>query len=130
MLEKIILYVVSYFCVGTEIRFNVQRSEKDKIDSEFYFKLWSAEKWHGKSVESACLFLPEECPLVDHIINSYRKHYMGKQSLLSQVERPVMEKNIKRSKSPKPVSIPLSNQTSDTTKPPFTNKTVAALTMQ
>ena len=29
MLEKIILYIVAYFCVGTEIRFQATRKEKE-----------------------------------------------------------------------------------------------------
>ena len=32
--------------------------------------------WHAKSLHAACLFLPEECPLVNHIINSYKKHHL------------------------------------------------------
>ena len=34
------------------------------------------------------MFLPEDCPLVDHIIKSYKKHYIGKQSLISVVIKP------------------------------------------
>ena len=44
--------------------------------------------WHGKSLQTACLFLPEDCPLVDHIIKSYKKHYIGRMSLLSIVIQP------------------------------------------
>ena len=84
MLEKIILYVVAYFCVGTEIRFQATKMEK-KASAQEYIKVWSSEMWHGKSLQTACLFLPEDCPLVDHIIKSYKKHYIGKTSLLSVV---------------------------------------------
>jgi len=34
------------------------------------------------------LFLPEECPLVDHIAKSYKKHYIGPKSLLSKAVKP------------------------------------------
>jgi hypothetical protein len=34
------------------------------------------------------MFLPEDCPLVDHIIKSYKKHYIGQNSLLSAIEVP------------------------------------------
>jgi hypothetical protein len=69
MLEKIILFVVSFFCVGTELRFLSQKegSGVTKKDSEM---------WHAKSLHTACLFLPEDCPLVNHIINSYKKHHL------------------------------------------------------
>lgn len=70
MLEKIILFVVSFFCVGTELRFLSQMSDKGitKKDSEM---------WHAKALHTASLFLPEECPLVNHIINSYKKHHLN-----------------------------------------------------
>ena len=87
MLEKIILYVVAYFCVGTEIRFQATKMEKKESPQE-YFKVWSSEMWHGKSLQTACLFLPEDCPLVDHIIKSYKKHYIGEKSLLKVVVAP------------------------------------------
>ena len=87
MLEKFILYVVAYFCVGTEIRFQATKMEKKESPQE-YIKVWSSEMWHGKSLQVACIFLPEDCPLVDHIIKSYKKHYIGKSSLLSVVIQP------------------------------------------
>ena len=34
-----------------------------------------SEKWQAKAVESACTFLPSECPLVGHVISSYQKHH-------------------------------------------------------
>ena len=49
MLEKIILYVVAYFCVGTEIRFQATKLEKKESPQE-YIKVWSSEMWHGKSL--------------------------------------------------------------------------------
>jgi hypothetical protein len=69
MLEKIILFVVSFFCVGTELRFLGM-----KENSRFTKK--DSEMWHAKSLHVACLFLPEDCPLVNHIINSYKKHHL------------------------------------------------------
>lgn len=70
MLEKIILFVVSFFCVGTELRF---LSQKEKAE----FTKKDSEMWHAKALHTACLFLPEECPLVNHIINSYKKHHLN-----------------------------------------------------
>jgi hypothetical protein len=70
MLEKIILFVVSFFCVGTELRFNSQR-EGTRVSKK------DSEMWHAKALHAASLFLPDECPLVNHIINSYKKHHMN-----------------------------------------------------
>lgn len=70
MLEKIILLIVAFFCVGTELRFLslVADSGITKKDSEI---------WHGKALHFACVFLPDDCPLVTHVINSYKKHHLG-----------------------------------------------------
>jgi len=70
ILEKIVLLVVSYFSVGTEMRFL-----KDKKRVNLYSKK-DAEMWHAKALHTAMSFLPTECPLVQHILNSYNKHYM------------------------------------------------------
>jgi hypothetical protein len=37
---------------------------------------------------TSCHFLPEDCPLVDHIIKSYKKHYLGSASLLTLITLP------------------------------------------
>jgi len=66
--------------------------EKKESPQE-YIKVWSSEMWHSKSLQIACMFLPEDCPLVDHIIKSYKKHYIGKQSLLSAVIMPKSRTN-------------------------------------
>ena len=88
MLEKIILLSVSYFCVGTELRFlsaaNQGAKEKPKSSSNSYSDLGDhdrgytkadSEMWHAMALEAACTFLPSECPLVSHIIVSYQKHH-------------------------------------------------------
>ena len=80
MLEKIILFVVSFFCVGTELRFQSQKEGTgvSKKDSEM---------WHAKALHTACLFLPEECPLVNHIINSYKKHHLNPKQEQSRIKK-------------------------------------------
>ena len=73
MLEKIILLSVSYFCVGTELRFlssDKSGEGKKDVDGHVYCKQ-DSEQWHAKALESSCTFLPSECPLVSHIIMSY-----------------------------------------------------------
>ena len=78
LLEKVVLLSIAYFWVGTELRFLSQNKKADpsvaKNSTEKYTKKES-EKWQAKAVESACTFLPSECPLVGHVISSYQKHH-------------------------------------------------------
>lgn len=69
MLEKIVLVSVSYFCIGTEMRFLMQKQNStiSKRDSEAF---------HAKALHISSLFLPHDCPLVIHIVNSYVKNYL------------------------------------------------------
>ena len=82
MLEKIILLSVSYFCVGTELRFlsSSNPSSKEKAPSKTYGDMSSLEQkysksdsemYHAMALETGGTFLPSECPLVSHIIMSY-----------------------------------------------------------
>lgn len=65
LIERIILLVTSYFCMGTELRFLKQ------IESEDFKETLDAEFWHGKSLELAVCFLPSDAPVVKHIVTSY-----------------------------------------------------------
>lgn len=74
MLEKIVLISVGYFCMATEMRFLTQKqrgasqsSSTSKKDSEMY---------HAKALHISSLFLPKDCPLVQHISQSYQKNYL------------------------------------------------------
>jgi len=71
MLEKIVLISVAYFCIATEMRFIIQKQKQQKSlqkkDSEMY---------HAKALHISSLFLPKECPLVQHITQSYNKNYL------------------------------------------------------
>ena len=83
MLEKIILLSVSYFCVGTELRFLSSTSQKElgkskgegQYEAERAYTKADSEMWHAMALEAAGTFLPSECPLVSHIIVSYQKHH-------------------------------------------------------
>ena len=84
MLEKIILLSVSYFCVGTELRFlsggpgnakEKKPSFSDLHTPEQTYTKADSEMWHAMALEAAGTFLPSECPLVSHIIVSYQKHH-------------------------------------------------------
>jgi hypothetical protein len=83
MLEKIVLVSVSYFCIGTEMRFLMQKpnSNYTKKDSEAF---------HAKALHISSLFLPADCPLVNHIVNSYLKNYLKdkKQNSVKRVHHP------------------------------------------
>ena len=89
MLEKIILLSVSYFCVGTELRFLSKQFNSGKntgkngdqgasgtedmdgnAESKKY-KIEDSEMWHAMALESCGTFLPSECPLVSHMIMSF-----------------------------------------------------------
>lgn len=79
MLEKLILLSVSYFCVGTELRFLSGNNSDNKkkpslIDlhaTDLSYSKADSEMWHAMALEAAGTFLPSECPLVSHIIVSY-----------------------------------------------------------
>ena len=81
MLEKIILLSVSYFCVGTELRFLSITQPKDSKqqktvygetpDPDQKFTKADSEMWHAMALETSGTFLPSECPLVSHVIMSY-----------------------------------------------------------
>jgi len=71
-------YIVSYFCISTEIRFIIQlKEELDKIPGGFDvpLKTKESEYWHAKSLEVASCFLPCDCPLLNHVLLSYQKHH-------------------------------------------------------
>ena len=72
-LEKITILWVAYFWTSTELRFIIQLREEENIDISR--KEIESEYWHAKSLEIACVFLPSEWPLVNHILLSYQKHH-------------------------------------------------------
>lgn len=84
MLEKIILLSVSYFCVGTELRFLSKQTNKaqkqvmddpDESPESKKYLLEDSEMWHAMALETCGTFLPSECPLVSHMIISFQKHH-------------------------------------------------------
>jgi len=65
LISKLVNVVVSYFCVGTELWFlqnNGPDIMKDSIE---------ASLWHGRALEIAVMFLPGDCLLVKHILQSF-----------------------------------------------------------
>ena len=67
MLEKVILIGVAYFCIATEMRLMSQTKKNARKESECY---------HAKAVHLSSIFLPKECPLVQHLASSYKRNYM------------------------------------------------------
>lgn len=55
--------------MGTELRFLKQKKQDGFEDS------MDAEYWHGKALEISVKFLPGDCPLVRHIVASYKKNH-------------------------------------------------------
>ena len=67
MIEKILMTVVSHFCIATEIRF--LSSSTSKYQSQ------EAKIWHKRALDIGTAFLPTSCPLLHHIMNSYVRNY-------------------------------------------------------
>jgi len=69
LLTKCLYLIVAYFCVGTELRFlSVLNPGK--------FSLKDSECWHAKAIHIASFFLPSDCPLIQHITQSYGRHHL------------------------------------------------------
>lgn len=79
MLEKIVLVSVSYFCIATEMRFLMQKNVSGSgstTNSMSNVTKKDSEAFHAKALHISTLFLPSECPLVSHVISSYKKNYL------------------------------------------------------
>lgn len=108
MLDKVCILAVAYFCVATEIRFlNNQHGASGGKERE-------GEAWHAKALRVVKDFLPLECPLANHIKQSYTRNYgevrapSAKKTRASV--RPVathLEGSIRGRKSPHPEKSPL-----------------------
>ena len=73
MLEKIVLISVAYFCIATEMRFLKQRGPSQQHNS---ISKKDSEMYHAKALHISSIFLPKDCPLVQHISQSYNKNYL------------------------------------------------------
>lgn len=80
LLEQIVNLAVAYFCVGTELRFLHAKVDRQRFPRK------DAEMWHAKALHTSSYFLPSECPLVSHIINSYSKHHLRVKVQVRRVE--------------------------------------------
>ena len=57
MLEKIVLISASYFCIGTEMRFLMNKTQHNNILSNMFAKK-DSEAFHAKAMHISSLFLP------------------------------------------------------------------------
>lgn len=78
VLERFMLVITSYFCMGTELRFLRQlkvQGFKDSVEAQF---------WHGRALEMAISLFPGDSPLVKHIIQSYQKHHAPSNEIIPE----------------------------------------------
>ena len=69
LLYKSLYVIVSYFCIGTELRFLATHNPQR-------YNLKDSEIWHAKAIHIASYFMPNDCPLIQHITQSYAKHHL------------------------------------------------------
>ena len=69
LVQTFMMTTVSYFCVGTEIRFLKESG------CEEYQESLEDILWHGRSLEMAISFFPGDCSLTKHVRTSYEKHH-------------------------------------------------------
>ena len=104
VLENCILYIVSTFCVSTEMRFQYEkqgRTNKALIDQ--------AKRLHSKAIYFAVAFMPDQCPLVGFVVESYFKNY--RQEKDKTTSKPGLE-------TTKKLLLELINKQSNLQKPP------------
>ena len=66
ILEKIVMFTISYFCISTEMNHLSKDKNDKKTNGEFF--LYQAVLFSEK-------YLPVSCPLIKYYINSYYKYY-------------------------------------------------------
>lgn len=65
MLDKAILVALSFFSLAAEIRF--LKKTKEIVEDD--------QAYHLRAIQICKNFLPEDCPLVQHILNSFKRNY-------------------------------------------------------
>jgi hypothetical protein len=92
MLEKIVLVSVAYFCIATEMRFlmsknggntNKNNGQMKGTSSQYNFNKQDSEAFHAQALQISSIFLPNECPLVSHVIKSYKRNYLKDKKIVS-----------------------------------------------
>ena len=84
ILEKIVMMVVCLFCLGTELRFKYHQNLKCSEHPDKMEEIRAqSERCHANAIHLASIFIPDECPLVPHMINSYKKHHIRNRPVVS-----------------------------------------------
>ena len=84
ILEKIVMMVVCLFCLGTELRFKYHQNLKCSEHPDKMEEIRAqSERCHANAIHLANIFIPDECPLVPHMINSYKKHHIRNRPVVS-----------------------------------------------
>ena len=69
LLYTVFFALVAFFCAGTELRFLAMLKP-------VAYHHRDSDVWHAKAIRVASSFVPPECPLAQHIIESYVKHHL------------------------------------------------------
>lgn len=78
--EKIIMITVCSFCASSETRTYLDTNNVATIDgNKNLSNCLISNNLHKMSVEIACCYLPDSCPIIKHYISTYFKHYNSKQ---------------------------------------------------
>ena len=76
MLEKVVLICTAYFCIATEMRYLLEKTQSPDETAK-NVSLGHCEAFHAKATHIALTFLPLGCPLADYIQNSYVSTYLA-----------------------------------------------------
>lgn len=97
--EKIIYLSICYFTLATEIRFlemedlkKQQFTNKYKQQNSQEQKLRISEVYHLKAIEIACKFVACKSPYIDHLVQSYHKHYYNSLEIIQEEEGSTMDR--------------------------------------
>ena len=60
---------MAFFCAGTELRFLAMFNPVASQHRD-------SDVWHAKAIRVASSFVPPQCPLAQHITESYIKHHL------------------------------------------------------
>lgn len=83
---------ICYFTLATEIRFlemedlkKQQFTNKYKQQNSQEQKLRISEVYHLKAIEIACKFVACKSPYIDHLVQSYHKHYYNSLEIIQVI---------------------------------------------
>ena len=87
--EKLIMTAIAYFSLATEYRLLNTFNRLYENESKY---------WHKAAIELVCTFIPNECPLVTHIISNYEKYNSLSQEVIVHSKKIFRPKTLLRRK--------------------------------